>query len=214
MRYTMEVIGEPDENGLYPMYDRLIEDMIILKNADPNGEIKILASPFMMDFDKPLTIVMGDKEKTVNLKAVNNYNIQFASIEHADNVNIDVRGAVKDVLGFVGEQMKESREERREFRKEQQAASDNFFKQGSLKIFVIMFSIMIAAVLIVSLISYFTGGFEDDATVTAAYEDDSFSATATPLYYSVVKVTVEDYDIVDATDPVIVDTLSEYDFDR
>ena len=36
---------------------------------DPNGEIMILASPFLMDFDRPLTIVMGDEEMTVELKA-------------------------------------------------------------------------------------------------------------------------------------------------
>ncbi len=35
---------------------------------EPNGEIKILANPFLMDFDKPLTIVVGDKKKTVELK--------------------------------------------------------------------------------------------------------------------------------------------------
>ena len=216
-------------------------------------------------------------------KAVNNYNIQFASIEHADNVNIDVRGAVKDVLGFVGEQMKESRQERREIRKEQ-AENDKFFEKGTLKIFVIMFAYITAALVIMSLVSYFTGGSEDGTAngaseseesgiycyiengclytdisgeglaawkyseadsygtmlmseengidhysscvapgrkvkegeyyvITAAYEDDSFSAADTPLYYSVVKVTVEDYDIVEATEPVIVDTLSEYDFE-
>ncbi|MBO4336485.1 MAG: hypothetical protein J5842_00235 [Lachnospiraceae bacterium] len=225
-------------------------------------------------------------------KAVNNYNVQFATIEHADNVNIDVRGAVKDVLGFVGEQMNESRKERREIRKEQ-AGKDSFFEPGAIKVFVIMFACMTAAIVIISLVSYFIDGSDDENAagfsgtseisdtsntegsglycyiengclftdisgsnlaawkysaadsygtalvseengldhytscvsagrkvkegeyyvITAAYEDDSFSATATPLYYSVVKVTVEDSDIVAAADPVIVDTLSEYDFD-
>ena len=31
-------------------------------------------------------------------KAVNNYNVKYAHVEHADNVNIDMSGAVKDVL--------------------------------------------------------------------------------------------------------------------
>ena len=50
-------------------------------------------------------------------KAINNYNVQNATIEHADNVNIDMTGSVKTVLDFVGDQMKESRAERREARK-------------------------------------------------------------------------------------------------
>ncbi|MCR5675232.1 MAG: hypothetical protein K6G16_05915 [Lachnospiraceae bacterium] len=211
-------------------------------------------------------------------KAINNYNAEFASIEHADNVNIDVRGAVKDVLGFVGEQMKESREMRKE-----QAKSGHSFDPGVIKMFALMFAIMTAALVILSLVSYFTGEngnravetaesensglycylengcLHTDITganlaywkyseadsygtklvseengidhyhscvsagrkvqegsyyvVTAAYEDDSYSATATPIYYSIVKVTVDDFDIVEASDPVIVDTLAEYDFD-
>ncbi len=34
-------------------------------------------------------------------KAVNNYNFKYAHVEHADNVNIDVTGAVKEVLDFT-----------------------------------------------------------------------------------------------------------------
>ncbi len=47
-------------------------------------------------------------------KAINNYNVQNARIEHADNVNIDLTGSVKETLSFVGEQLKESRKARKE----------------------------------------------------------------------------------------------------
>ena len=52
-------------------------------------------------------------------KAINNYQVQHASFGHVDNVNIDMRGTVHEVLDFVGDQMSESRKMRREFRKEE-----------------------------------------------------------------------------------------------
>ena len=52
-------------------------------------------------------------------KAINQYNVQHAKIEHADNVNIDMTGAVHSVLDFVGKQMEEGREARKEERREE-----------------------------------------------------------------------------------------------
>ena len=40
--------------------------------------------------------------------------MQHANIEHADNVNIDMTGAVKSALDFVGDQTKESRQHKKE----------------------------------------------------------------------------------------------------
>ena len=57
----------------------------------------------------------------------------------------DVNGAVKDVLGFVGEQMKESRKERREQREEFAKNEKSFFK---------MFAIVFAAMLVFGLIAF------------------------------------------------------------
>ncbi len=48
--------------------------------------------------------------------------------------------------------------------------------------------------------------------VTAAYERN-ITEDAHPLYYSVVSVTIEDSSISEASDPVIVDDLTEYDFE-
>lgn len=49
-------------------------------------------------------------------KAINNYTVQHATIEHADNVTVDMSGTVKETLDFVGKQMDESRKTRRENR--------------------------------------------------------------------------------------------------
>ena len=35
-------------------------------------------------------------------KAINNYNVKFANIEHADNVNIDLTGTVKGSIELCG----------------------------------------------------------------------------------------------------------------
>ena len=95
-------------------------------------------------------------------KAVNNY-----------NVNIDAKGAVKEVLDFVGDQMNESRQERRRIREEE---AENFktFKAGSLKIFVVMFACMTAAMVIIMLVLHFTDGFGNDSKA-ADTETDSES---------------------------------------
>ncbi len=103
-------------------------------------------------------------------RAINNYNVQHATIEHADNVNIDMTGTVKTVLGFVGEQMDKSRAEKREFKREaverDKMMSRNFFK---------MFGIMFAAMMVFGLISFvilqFTGSYVSDTEI--AYSDDS-----------------------------------------
>ncbi|MCR5303612.1 MAG: hypothetical protein K6E33_03545 [Lachnospiraceae bacterium] len=80
-------------------------------------------------------------------KAVNNYNVQHATIEHADNVNIDMKGTVDSVLGFVGQQMAESREDRRERKKqeaeESRALIKNFFRFGMPLMFAMIVIIMV-----------------------------------------------------------------------
>lgn len=85
-------------------------------------------------------------------KAVNNYNVKNARIDHADNVNIDMSGAVKEVLGFVGDQIKEGREDRRERRRQSAEMEKNFFK-----IFGLMFAAMLIFGLIAFIILQFTG---------------------------------------------------------
>ena len=51
-------------------------------------------------------------------KAIQNYSIQNARIEHVDTVNIQQKGAAESFFGFLGSQMSESRAVRREQRRE------------------------------------------------------------------------------------------------
>ena len=43
-------------------------------------------------------------------KAIQNYNVQNAKIEHADTVKIDMKGTADSFFGFLGKQLSESRE--------------------------------------------------------------------------------------------------------
>ncbi len=77
-------------------------------------------------------------------KAIQNYNVQNATIEHVDKVNIDMSGTVHSVLDFVGQQMSESREMKREMRKELKEAreeSNREFQSNFVKIAIPFFII-------------------------------------------------------------------------
>lgn len=70
-------------------------------------------------------------------KAIQNYNIQQAKIEHVDNVTIDMKGTADSFFGFLGKQMSESREVRREERREWRAQSHEE-SMAFMKIFMYM----------------------------------------------------------------------------
>ncbi len=103
-------------------------------------------------------------------KAVNNYNVQHATIGHADNVNIDMSGTVDSVLDFVGKQMSESREMRKEEKKRYEEESKDFRK--SFFKFGIIFIVVFFAF---ALILYATGFFKDDGSTSSgsSYENES-----------------------------------------
>ena len=198
------------------------------------------------------------------------------------NVSFNVNDAVKDVLDFAGEQMKENRQRRQEEKKEFESTQKNFFK-----VFLIIFAISCAFSLIMFVIMQFVPGaggdtgettatetadstidcyikdgclytevrgvnlavwkyqafdsmgttlqYEENSidrdsyescvtaeenvdegvryVVTAAYEDDFSTESTDPLYYSVVRVVIENSEIVEASEPAIVNSLSEYDFE-
>ncbi len=108
-------------------------------------------------------------------KAVNNYNVQHATIEHADNVNIDMTGSVKTVLDFVGDQMKESRAERRIARQEAEK-TQRMINRGFLKIFGIMCIGMLVIALVSVVIMLLTGVDSDSEFYEYTYsEDDTVS---------------------------------------
>ena len=70
-------------------------------------------------------------------KAIRNYNIQNAKIEHVDKVTIDMKGTADSFFGFLGKQMSESREVRREERREWRAQSHEE-SMAFMKIFMYM----------------------------------------------------------------------------
>ena len=104
-------------------------------------------------------------------KAVNNYNIQHATIEHADNVNIDMTGSVKTVLDFVGDQMKVSRAERRKAR-EEEAKTRRMIDRGFLKIFGIMCIGMLIIALVSVVIMLLTGTDSESEFYEYTYSED------------------------------------------
>ena len=75
-------------------------------------------------------------------KAIQNYNIQNAHIDHVDTVKVDMKGSVDSVIGFVERQMDKSREERKEEKKVRDEESKEFLK-NSWKIILVMFAAMI-----------------------------------------------------------------------
>ena len=84
-------------------------------------------------------------------KAIHNYNIQHATIEHADTVTVDMSGTVKSVLDYMGEQSKERRafrrEERREEREHEKVFVSTFFKYFAILVGVTMVVWLIAQTL-------------------------------------------------------------------
>ena len=82
-------------------------------------------------------------------KAINNYNVRYANIEHADNVDVDLRGSVKEVLDFADRQLKESRADKKEMRKIE-AEKDRLFITSFFKMFFIFAGIIIVLWFILS----------------------------------------------------------------
>ena len=82
-------------------------------------------------------------------KAINNYNVRYANIEHADNVNVDLRGSVKEVLDFADRQFKESRADKKEMKKIE-AEKDRLFITSFFKMFFIFAGIIIVLWFILS----------------------------------------------------------------
>lgn len=90
-------------------------------------------------------------------KAIQNYNIQQAKIEHVDKVTIDMKGTADSFFGFLGKQMSESREVRREERREQRAESREM-NRAFMKIFMYMVIGVFAFGIVAFIVMQFTGG--------------------------------------------------------
>ena len=90
-------------------------------------------------------------------KAIQNYTIQHAKIEHADTVNIDMKGAADSFFGFLGTQMSERRALRREERKEERTQSREMSKA-----FIRIFTVMMIGMFILAAISFVIMQFRGD----------------------------------------------------
>ena len=82
-------------------------------------------------------------------KAIQNYSIQNAKIEHVDTVNINTKSTAESFFGFLGKQMSESREVRREERREQRAAD-----RESQKMFFKIFGYMVIGMFVLALVMF------------------------------------------------------------
>ena len=109
-------------------------------------------------------------------KAIQNYTVQNARIEHADTVNIHTKGAAESFFGFLGTQMSESRAVRREERREQRAA-DREIQKGFFKVFGILVAVMFAIGILVFAIQNLRGepGTEAPGTQTPTEETGGLS---------------------------------------
>ena len=96
-------------------------------------------------------------------KAIQNYNIQHATIEHVDTVNIDMKGTADSFFSFVGTQMSESRALRREERKErreEERETSREMRNGFFKMFKVMMIGMFILALIMFLVMFIRGEFD------------------------------------------------------
>ena len=93
-------------------------------------------------------------------KAINNFSIQNATIEHADTVNVQVNTAADSFFGFVGKQMSESRQVRHEERKE-----DREYSHAMMKTFIKGFSILCVIMMIAFFVGRLLGVFTDEEEV-------------------------------------------------
>lgn len=87
-------------------------------------------------------------------KAINEYHVQNAHIEHADNVNVDLTGSVDSVLGFAERQLDKHREE-----KALQRAEDARTQGKMIKMLFLMMAGMMVLGMIMWVIMTVTGAW-------------------------------------------------------
>ena len=107
-------------------------------------------------------------------KAIQNYNIQNAKIDHVDNVTIDMKGTADSFFGFLGKQMSESREVRREERREQRAESREM-NRAFMKIFMYM----IIGVFAFGIIAFIVMQLSGDSSAEGPIEREPTAITET-----------------------------------
>ena len=102
-------------------------------------------------------------------KAIQNYNVQNARIEHADTVKIDMKGTADSFFGFLGKQLSESREMRRELRAENRE-EEREIRRGFIRIFGYMVIGMFVLAAIMFIVSLIRGDSDETGTAPAEPE--------------------------------------------
>jgi len=102
-------------------------------------------------------------------KAVENYTVQQAKIEHVDTVKLDMKGTADSFFNFVGEQMSESRKIRAEERRERRAA-DREMNKAFIRIFGYMIIFMMVIAVIWSVVFMIRGDSGEEPAETESYE--------------------------------------------
>ena len=90
-------------------------------------------------------------------KAISEYNIQHATIEHVDTVRVEMKSKTESFLDFMGKQLSESRQVRKE---ERQVEKE--FSHRITMLFIKVFGGIMVLFLIVGLIGMMFGLFRGD----------------------------------------------------
>ena len=87
-------------------------------------------------------------------KAIQNYNIANAHIDHVDKVTVDMKGSVESVVGMIERELDKSRESSRENRKLQAEESKEFIK-NSWKMMLVLFAVLLVFWVISNWLGFF-----------------------------------------------------------
>jgi hypothetical protein len=87
-------------------------------------------------------------------KAINQYNVQNAKIDHVDNLTVDLKGSVDSILDFAGKEFDKNREDKRES-KRIEAENSREFMRNAWKFFAILFGSAIVMWIIGNLMHWF-----------------------------------------------------------
>ena len=87
-------------------------------------------------------------------KAINNYTVQNAHIDHVDHVNVDLKGSISSLIGLAEREFDKNREEKREekIRSRQESAEMN---KTFMKMFIILCVIMMVGWIIANALGFF-----------------------------------------------------------
>ena len=105
-------------------------------------------------------------------KAIQNYNIQHATIEHVDNVTINTKSTAESFFSFLGAQLSERRAVRREERKEQRE-QEREMQKHFFKLFGILCIAMLVFALILFTVQILHGDFGGEEEVAEPVEQET-----------------------------------------